>query len=67
MKKLLSALISAALIAIPLAVISTPAAAKTTTQSTSMKAKHGKKGTKAKKAKSKYRATAQKPTAQPAQ
>ena len=48
MKKLLTTLISAALMALPLAVISTPAAAKTKTHA---KAKHAKKSIKAKKAK----------------
>ena len=48
MKKLLTTLISAALMALPLAVISTPAAAKTKTHA---KAKHTKKSSKAKKVK----------------
>ena len=48
MKKLLTTLISAALMALPLAVISTPASAKTKTHA---KAKHSKKSSKAKKAK----------------
>jgi Ni/Co efflux regulator RcnB len=48
MKKLLSALIGAALIAMPLAVISTPVAAQTATQAKVAKAKHVKKSGKAK-------------------
>jgi Ni/Co efflux regulator RcnB len=64
MKKLLTALISAAVIALPLAVISTPVAAKTATHAKSAKAKHAKKGAKAKKAKSKKAA---KSTSQPMQ
>lgn len=60
MKKLLSALISAAVIAMPLAVISTPAAAATTTQAKAAKAKQAK-------AKAKRKAKAPKSTVQPAQ
>ena len=56
MKKLLSALISAAVIAMPLAVISTPAAAETATP-----VKTVKKGTHAK-AKVKHKKTAAKKT-----
>ncbi len=65
MKKLLTALISAALIAMPLAVISTPASAATTTQ-----VKHAKKGSKAKakaKSKAKKKAKAKKSSSAPTQ
>jgi len=64
MKKLLSALISAAVIALPLAVISTPVAAKTATHAKASKAKHAKK---AHKAKAKSKAKAAKSSSQPMQ
>lgn len=58
MKKLFSALISAALIAMPLALISTPASATTMTKAKASKVKH------AKKSKTKAKAKAHKPAAQ---